>query len=85
MLKKTTNLSGMYGELGRVPFIIQRKFNMIKYWVKLLKSSDTSLPKRIYTMLKEDADSGNTYNGSNWASHIKSMLNNLGFSYIWLH
>ena len=25
-------------------------------------------------MLKEHADSGNTYNGSNWASHIKSML-----------
>ena len=58
---------------------------MIKYWAKLLKSSDTFLPKRIYTMLKEDADSGNTYNGSNLASHIKSMLNNLGFSYIWLH
>ena len=36
-------------------------------------------------MLKEDADNGNTYNGSNWTSHIKSMLNNLGFSYIWLH
>ena len=80
-VKKSTTLSGLYGELGRVPFIIQRKFNMIK----LLKSSDTFLPKRIYTMLKEDADSGNTYNGSNWASHIKSMLNNLGLSYIWLH
>ena len=36
-------------------------------------------------MLKEDADSGNTYNGSKWESYIKSMLNNLGFSYIWLH
>ena len=40
-VKKSTNLSGLYGELGRVPFIIQHKFNMIKYWVKLLKSSDT--------------------------------------------
>ena len=36
-VKKSTNLSGLYGELGRVPFIIQRKFNMIKYWAKLLK------------------------------------------------
>ena len=36
-------------------------------------------------MLKEDADSSNTYNGSNWASHNKSLLNNLGFSYILLH
>ena len=41
--------------------------------------------KRIYTMLKEDTDSDNTYNGSNLASHIKSIINNLGFSYIWLH
>lgn len=31
-VKKSTNLSALYGELGRVPFIIQRKFNMIKYW-----------------------------------------------------
>ena len=31
--KKSTNLSGLYGELERVPFNIQRKFNMIKYWV----------------------------------------------------
>ena len=35
-------------------------------------------------MLKEDTGSGNTYNGSNWASHTKCILNNLGFLYIWL-
>lgn len=29
-------------------------------------------------------DSGNSYNGTNWASCIKSMLDNLGLSYIWL-
>ena len=46
--------------------------NMIKYWEKLLKSSGTFLPKRTYTMLKEDA--GHTYNGSNWASNIKSII-----------
>ena len=83
-VKKCTNFSGLYGELGRVPFKIQRKFNMIKYWAKHLKSNDTFLPKRIYEMLREDADSSNTYNGSNWASHTKSMLDNLGLSYIWL-
>ena len=66
-VKKCTNLSGLYGELERAPFKIQRKFNMIKYWAKLLKSNDTFLPKRIYEMLREDANSGNTYNGSNWA------------------
>ena len=83
-VKKSTNLSALYGELGRVPFIIQRKFNMIKYWVKLLKSNDSFLPKKMYRILKDDADSGNSYNGSNWASYIKSLLDNLGLSYIWL-
>ena len=83
-VKKSTNLSALYGELGRVPFIIQRKFNMIKYWVKLLKSNDSFLQKKIYRILKDDADSGNSYNGSNWASYIKSLLDNLGLSYIWL-
>ena len=52
--------------------------------MKLIKSSDISLPKRIYTMLKKGTGSGYTYNGSNRASHTKSILNNLGFSYIWL-
>ena len=42
-VKKSTNLSGLW----RVPFIKNRKFNMIKYWVKLLKSSETFLPKCI--------------------------------------
>ena len=83
-VKKSTNLSALYGELGRVPFIIQRKFNMIKYWVKLLKSNDSFLPKKMYRILKDDADSGNSYNGSNWASCIKSLLDNSGLSYIWL-
>ena len=83
-VKKSTNLSALYGELGRVPFIIQRKFNMIKYCVKLLKSNDSFLPKKMYRILKDDADSGNSYNGSNWASYIESLLDNLGLSYIWL-
>ena len=83
-VKKSTNLAGLYGELGRVPFIVQRKFNMIKYWVKLLTNTDGSLPTKMYQMLREDADSGNSYNGNNWAFHIKSLLDSLGLSYVWL-
>ena len=80
MLKKSTNLAGLYGELGRV----QRKFNMLKYWVKLLTNTDVSLTTKMYQMLREDADSGNSYNGNNWAFHIKSLLDSLGLSYVWL-
>ena len=34
-------------------------------------------------MLKEDADRGNSYNGKNWASHIKSTVQQHGFEYVW--
>ena len=37
-VKKSTNLTGLYGELGRVPLIIKRKINILKYWVKLLNT-----------------------------------------------
>ena len=35
-------------------------------------------------MLKQDTDNNISYNGSNWAFQIKSLLNELGLSYIWL-
>ena len=50
---------------------------MIRYWAKLMKSSDSFLPKKmtLYRILKHDADSGNSYNGINY---IKSVLDNIG-------
>ena len=33
-VNKSTNLSGLYGELGRVPLIIVRKVHMFRYWLK---------------------------------------------------
>ena len=36
-------------------------------------------------MLKEDSDTNNSYNGQNWASQIKTMLQQYGFDYVWRH
>ena len=83
-VKKSTNLAGLYGELGRVPFVINRKIRMISYWIKLLSLEDISIPKKIYTLLKNDAENNISYNGSNWAFQIKSLLDELGLTYIWL-
>ena len=83
-VRKSTNLTGLYGELGRVPFIIQRKIRMFNYWTKLLSSNNQLIQKKVYIMLKQDADNNITYNGSNWAFQIKSLLNELGLGYIWL-
>ena len=70
-VKKSTNLVGLYGELGRVPMIIYRKFNRIKYWYKLLKSNETSIPGKTYDMLKNVANNNITYNGSNRDFQLK--------------
>lgn len=83
-VRKSTNLSGLYGELGRYPLIIFRKLNMIRYWIKLLLLNEHFIPKRVYTMLKHDVDNNRTYNGLNWAYQIKSILDNIGLSNIWI-
>ena len=82
-VKKSTNLSGLYGELGRTPLLIVRKINMFRYWIKLLKPDNSSLIKRIYCMLKSDADNNYSYNKNNWAYQIKTMLQNLGLGELW--
>ena len=81
--RKSSNLSGIYGELGRFPLIISRQTSMIRYWIKLLTLNDSCLPKKIYCMLKNDTN-GRTYNGLNWAYQIKSMLDRIGLSNIWV-
>ena len=57
---------------------------MIRYWKKLLTLNDSCLPKQIQCMLKNDTDNGRTYNGLNWAHQIKSMLDRIGLSNIWV-
>ena len=51
-IRKSTNLAGLYGELGRFPLLIFRQISMIRYRIKLTTSSDNLLPKKVYIMLK---------------------------------
>jgi len=51
-VNKSTNLSGLYGELGRVPLIIIRKVHMFLYWLKILKLNEQSPVKQMYLLLK---------------------------------
>lgn len=83
-VRKSTNLTGLYGELGRVPFIVIRKIRMIKYWIKLLSLGENTVPRKVYMMLKHDAANNISYNGANWAFQIKSLLDKLGLTYVWL-
>ena len=82
-VNKSTNLAGLYGELGRVPLNVIRKIHIFRYWHKILQSNENSLIKHIYNMLESDANNGNSYNNQNWAYQIKSTLETLGLNYIW--
>ena len=75
-VKKFTNLSGLYGELGRVPLLIHREISMVRYCIKPPISGDNFIPKKVYIMLKNDADYI-TYNGLNWAYQIKCILDSI--------
>ena len=81
-VKKSTNLAALYCELGRKPLLAFRKIRILKYWSKIIHT-ENDLMSRIYTMLLNDTNNGNTYNGTNWASQVKTLLDNLGFSYVW--
>ena len=47
-VKKSTNLCGLYGELGKFSLAIMRKIHMFRYWIKLLKADNNSVIKHIY-------------------------------------
>jgi hypothetical protein len=80
-VKKSTNLIGMYGELGILPLSVIRKFNMIKFWAHIINNPN-SLQFKVYQTLHDDVNGGNTYNGQNWAYQVKSILEELGLPYM---
>ena len=58
-VNKSTNITRLYGELGRVPLIIIRNVHMFRYWIKLIKSDENSWIKCTYNMLKTSSPKGN--------------------------
>ena len=52
-VKKSTNLSSIYGELGRVPLSVIRKCDRIRYWLRILKLPQNSVVRLVYNMLKK--------------------------------
>ena len=81
-VRKSTNISALYGALGRLPLSVIRKLDIIKYWIKILNQNNSSLVKNVYLMLKEDAETHCNYNDKNWAFQIKDMLQKLGLGFV---
>ena len=77
-VKTSTCSAGVYGELGRYPLYINRYVRIIKFWCKVINSSN-AIVKHLYRMLLEKCNAG----VKNWASNVKALLDVYGFSYIW--
>ena len=62
----------VYGELGRVPFIVIRKVRILKFLFKILSDPYTLLYK-VYKQQVQDVN--NNRNMKCWSSNIMSLLN----------
>ena len=82
-VKSQTPNFAVLGELGRYPLYILCKERAIKFWLKI-KQNPGSLIHKMFTeqcTLIETNNNGSI--NSFWVKHLKSLFDNLGFSYIW--
>jgi hypothetical protein len=70
----------VYGELGRYPLFVNRYVQIIKYWFHIIHS-DNIILKLLYRYLYEESEKG----VNNWAKKVKCLLDEYGFSDIWLN
>ena len=80
-VKQSTPNCFVYGEFGLFPLILGRKLRIIKYWFKILNSSNDSFIKKMYNdllVLSERFPDQIT-----WVTLLRDMLFNYGFAYVW--
>ena len=80
-VKQSTPNCFVYGEFGLFPLILERKLRIIKYWFKILNSSNDSFIKKMYNdllVLSERFPDQIT-----WVTLLRDMLFNYGFAYVW--
>ena len=83
-VKKSSNLDALHGEIGRLPLQIFRKLRILNYWIKILKNNN-SLLNQIYIMQYNDVCNGRANIRNNWAAQVKNILDELGFSDVWIN
>ena len=81
-VKSSTPNCFVYGELGVYPLHVERKYRIIKFWLKILNSSTDSYMKKIYLdLLMFNVD----FPGKvTWVSLLKKMLFEYGFGDVWM-
>ena len=78
-LRLRDNESRLYMELGRKSLTVFSTAKNAEFLDESFLSQEPLL-RSVYCVLRDDADQGIMYNNPGWASHIKSLLDQLGFS-----
>ena len=63
-----------------MPLYVLRKVRIVKYWCKILSDLFTLLNKEYKQQANYVDNNGNM---KSWSANVKSLLNDLGFSYLW--
>ena len=80
----------VYGDLGRFPLSVIAKERSIKYWLKLLTNRNSVMTRIFQSQIDEivaraHARPSRYRHKLSWADGIKSLLDELGFSHMWLN
>ena len=79
-MSKYTHNMPVYGELGRYPLSIQIKQRMVRYWTRILNSSEYKLNTVMYTILF-NLHCKNAHL-SPWIRYVSSIFQNSGSNYV---
>ena len=77
--KRNASNCAVLGDCGRFPMYIESTRRAIKYWLKILKMSQTRFVRRCYDMMLNDDINGH----KNWVTSVKVCLQRNGFGYVW--
>ena len=81
IMKIHTRVPGiaLRGEMGRLPLLLSRRYNIINYWLRILELDDSRLTKDSYKLQMIWTEN----NRECWLMCVKNMLFNYGFAEAW--
>jgi hypothetical protein len=83
-VRQQTSNAAVLGELGRFPLSVICKERALNYWCKIMRSQNT-LINRVFNTLTSDDACMNIDRKMCWPNAVKTTLDDLGYSNVWLH
>ena len=65
-----------------MPLKQHRIVQVLKYWIKIIRSDNIKLTKQTYNVMLDDI--GRNQRTTNWATSVRTILGNLGLNYAWI-